>query len=100
MTFQYADATTPRSSSPLLSWLLPSAAMIAAVVGFAFVAAGFGLSRPADGGAAVAPEIPATGSNTGASRGTGERPVAPASGVPDFAPWQERHWLVGDASAG
>ena len=106
MTLLYADATAPRPSSPLLSWLFPRAAMIAAAVGLAFIAA-FGLSHPSDGEAIAAPEIPAIGSITGASMAIGERPFAylefdwpPASGVPGFDSWQEPSRRVADASAG
>jgi hypothetical protein len=81
--------------------------MIAAVVGFAFIAATFGPSHPGDGDAIAAPEVPAIGSVTGASLAIGERPFAylefdwpPASGVPSFDPWQEPNRLVADASAG
>jgi len=106
MTLQYAIATAPSPSSPLLSWLLPSAAIIAAVAGFAFIAATFGPSHPGDGDAIAAPEIPAIGSITGASLAIGERPFAylefdwpSASGVPGFAPGREPQRLVADASA-
>jgi hypothetical protein len=91
MTQHYADATDPRLSSPLLFWLLPSAAMIAAVVGLAFIAATFGLSRSPGGDAVTAPGMPSIGSITSASLANGDRPFAflefdwdPTTGVPGF----------------
>lgn len=108
MTFQYADfgATAQRPFSPLLSWLLPSALLIAALMAFAFAAGAFGLLGSGDGGAAAGPEIPSIGSITGASLAIGERPFAylefdwpPVSGVPGFEPLQEPLRLA-DASAG
>ena len=106
MTYYDADTRAPRPPGPLLSWLIPSAAMIAAVLGLAFIAATFGLSHPGDGEGFAAPEIPATGLVTGASLAIGERPFAylefdwpPTSGVPGFDPWQHPHRHVADASA-
>ncbi len=91
MTQHYADATDAPRSSPLLSWLLPGAAVIAAVVGLAFTAATFGLSRSTGGAAVTARDVPSIGSITDASLANGERPFAylefdwdPATGVPGF----------------
>lgn len=105
MTHYHADAPAPRPSMPLLSWLLPGAAMIAAVVGLALVAAAFGPSRPAGGEAAPTPDMPSLGSITGAPPPNGERPFAylefdwdHAAGVPGFGRWQEPARLVINAS--
>jgi len=105
MTNYFADAAAPRPSNPLFSWLLPSAAAIAAVVGVALMAAMTGSSH-STGDAATAPDIPAAGSITGASLANGERPFAylefdwgPTAGVPGFDSWQEPFRRVADASA-
>ena len=91
MTQDYADATDPRLSSPLLPWSLPSSVMIAAMVSLAFIAATFGLSRSTSGDAVTAPDIPSIGSITSAPLANGDRPFAflefdwdPAAGVPGF----------------
>jgi len=107
MTPHYADAIARDPYSPLLSWSLPSAAIIAAVVGSVFIAAALGLSRSGDADAVTAPETPSIGSIMGASPAIGERPFTdlefdwhPASGVPGFGPLHESQPVVGDASAG
>ena len=105
MTHYYADASAPRSSSPLYSWLLPSVGTIATVIGVAFIAATFGLSLSM-GDAVTAPEVASVGSITGASLANGERPFAylefdwdPAHGVPGFDSWQAPARRVADTSA-
>jgi hypothetical protein len=105
MTHHFADATDTRLSSPLLSWLAPSAAVIAAVAGFTFVAATFGTSRSNDGDAVVAPGTPSIGSITGASLANGNRPFAflefdwdPTSGVPGFGTMPRADLRVADAN--
>lgn len=103
MTPQNLDSAPRHPPSPLLSWLLPSAAMIAGVVGFAVIAASW-LSHASHDDAAAVPEIPAIGSVTGASSAIGERPFAylefdwsPASAVPGFDSRQEPRRLAVDA---
>ena len=106
MTQYYADATHPRLSIPLPFWLLPSAAMIAAVVGLAFIAATSGLSRSTGGDAVTAPDMPSIGSITDASLANGDRPFAfleldwdPATGVPGFGAMPRTDLRLVDASA-
>src|SRR3954466_6375031 len=104
MTHYFADAAAPRRSNPLFSWLLPSAAMIAGLVGLAsIVATG---SSHSTGDAAIAPDTPAVGSITGASLANGGGPFAylefdwdPAAGVPGFDSWQEPVRRAADAGA-
>src|SRR4051794_23391494 len=105
MTHYFAAAAAPRPSNPLFSWWLPSAAMIAGVVGLASIAAMTGSSH-STGDAATAPDMPAVGSITGAALANGERPFAylefdwgPTAGVPGFDSWQEPVRRVADASA-
>lgn len=110
MTLQDADATTPGSTSPLASWLLPSTAMFAAVAGFAVIAGYFLIAAPTDSDA-TAPDLPSIGAVMGASLAHGTQSTAsvksnrePASSVPGFEPQfdplQEPFRLVADASAG
>jgi len=106
MTPRHADTIARDPYSPLISWSLPSAAMIVALMGAAFLAAWLGLLGPRDGEAIAAPETPFFGSIPSPSPAIGERPFAylefdwdPATGVPGFAPWQTPQRIIADAGA-